>query len=190
MPCWPDVWDQIKHLTPVIGAFVVLVAYTALVALLLCAPKLRKRWQRISSRLLGAAGLVPLVFVILVILLGLGSNGGNPPTKTRVIQSPDGQQAKLSYSAGFLGRDYTDVTLKQTGCCRHITVFSHSGPSWFDDPKLEWHDSHHLQITYHARPGDPQHCENKVGEITITCTSLPWPSTSAGAPTSPEAPHN
>ncbi len=189
MPCWPDVWDQIKHLTPVIGAFVVLVAYTALVALLLCAPKLRKRWQRISSRLLGAAGLVPLVFVILVILLGLGSNGGNPPTKTRVIQR-HGQQAKLSYSAGFLGRDYTDVTLKQTGCCRHITVFSHSGPSWFDDPKLEWHDSHHLQITYHARPGDPQHCENKVGEITITCTSLPWPSTSAGAPTSPEAPHN
>jgi hypothetical protein len=185
MPCWPDVWDRIKNLEPVLEGFVVIGAYTALVALLLWAPKLRERWQRITSRLLGAAGLVPLVFAIPIILLGLGLSAGNPPTKTRVIKSPDGQQAELRYSAGFLGRDYTEVTLKHPGCCRHITVFSHSGPSWFDDPKLEWRDNHHLQITYHARLGDPQHCQNKVGEITITCTSLPWPSSSAGTTTSP-----
>ncbi|MES2222961.1 MAG: hypothetical protein V4587_18570 [Acidobacteriota bacterium] len=189
MPCWPDAWDHIKRITPVIAEFVEIVGYTALVALLLWAPKLKKRWQRISSRLLGAAGVVPLVFAIPVILLGLGLNAGNPPTRTQVIESPDGQQAELSYSAGFLGRDYTEVTLKHTGCCRHITVFSHNGPSWFDDPKLEWRDNHHLQITYHTRPGDPQHCENKVGEITVTCTSLPWSNSPSRTTTSPKALH-
>jgi hypothetical protein len=189
MPCWPDVWEHIESLGPMIGGFVLLVAYTALVALLLWAPRLRKRWIRITSRLLGAAGLVPLIVVIPGIVLGLALNAGNPSAKTRVTQSPDGQQAKLSYSAGFLGRDYTEVTLKHIGCCRHITVFSHSGPSWFDDPKLEWRDNHHLHITYHARLGDPQHCENKVGDITITCASLPWPDSSSAPPASSVIPH-
>jgi hypothetical protein len=132
---------------------------------------------------------VPLVVVIPGILLGLALNAGNPSAKTRVIKSSDVQEAKLSYSAGFLGRDYTEVTLKHPGCCWHITVFSHNGPSWFDDVKVEWLDNRHLHITYHARPGDPQHCEGKVGEVMITCTSSPWPDPSSAATASSDVPH-
>ena len=172
-----------------IGVLALLVVYAGLVSLLLWAPRLRKRWMRITSRVLGAAGLVPLVVIILGIFFGLALNAGNPSAKTRVIKSSDGQEAKLSYSAGFLGRDYTEVTLKHTGCCRHIAVFSHSGPSWFDDPKLEWLDNHNLHISYHARPGDPQHCEDKVGEVIITCASSPWPDPHSADPASSDVPH-
>jgi hypothetical protein len=66
------------------------------------------------------------------------------------------------------------VSLKVSGCCRHITVFRHHGPSTFTDPELEWRDDHHLLITYHARPGDLQHCEKLVGQVTIVCTCIPW----------------
>jgi hypothetical protein len=41
--------------------------------------------------------------------------------------------------------------------------------------KIEWLDNRHLSLTYHARPGDKQHCEPQVGEISIACTSLGWP---------------
>jgi hypothetical protein len=88
---------------------------------------------------------------------------------------PDGQQAELNYDAGFLGRGYTKVTLKRSGCCRHIVVFWHGGPSWFDDPKIEWLDNRHLRITYHTRRDDPQHCEQKMGDIAVACISSPWP---------------
>lgn len=179
MPCWPDVWEHIKSLGPQIGGFVLIVAYTVCIALLLRAPRMNRRWLRLTSRLVGAVGLVPLVVGIPAILFALALIAGDPPVKTRVVQSQDGQQAELSYRAGFLGRDFTKVTLKHPGCCRHIRVFSHSGPSWFDDLKLEWRDNHHLQITYHSRLGDPQDCEEKVGAIAITCASLPWPGPSS-----------
>ncbi len=185
MLCWPDVWDQIKNFGPMMSGFVLLLGYAVLVALLLWAPMLRKRWLRMTSRLLGVAGLVPLVVAIVAILLGIALNAGNPPAKIRVTRSTDGQEAKLTYRAGFLGRDHTDVTLKRNGCCRHTTVFSHSGPSWFDDPKVEWLGNHHLYITYHSRPDDPQQCDGKAGEITITCVSSPWPDSSPSSQVSP-----
>src|SRR6266480_3396309 len=92
----------------------------------------------------------------------------------RIVRSQNGQEAKLSYSGGFLGRDYTEVTLKSPGCCRHVVIFLLAGSSWFDDVRIEWVDDHHLQLTYHARSSDQQHCEQRVGEINIVCTSLEW----------------
>jgi len=95
------------------------------------------------------------------------------PTATRIVQSQDGQEARLRYDAGFLARDY-EVALKTLGCCRHTTIFWHAGPSSVADVKIEWLDHRHLQLTYHVRSGDPQHCEKQLGDISMVCTPLGW----------------
>ncbi len=175
MPCWPDIWHHFKRLLPMLVVLVAVFGYASLVALLLWAPKLRQRWLRITSRILGFAGVVLLLIILFPMLLGFMFAMGNPPTQSRTVQSRGGQQATLKYDGGFLGRDYTEVTLKKEGCCQHVPIFWHSGPSWFDDVKIEWLDETHLRLTYHVREGDPQHCEQRVRDTMVLCTSLPWP---------------
>jgi hypothetical protein len=186
--CWPDVWDHVKSFLPVLGVLSSLLACVTVVVFLLWAPKTRKRWLLITSRIIGAAGAVPLGFVLIAVLFAVLLNSGNPPTRTRIVQSPDGQQAKLSYDAGFLGRDSTTVTVKHAGCCRHTVVFWHEGPSWLDDPKIEWLDNRHLRISYHTRPDDPQHCEQQVWNIAVVCISSPWPDSPATTSAQPAKP--
>lgn len=173
VPCWPDIWELIRQEIPRLGLFALAIAYLALVVLLLWAPKLRKRWLRIASRVLGAAAAVLSTIVLPALLFGLFLASGNPPPVYRTVRSPNGQEARVRYNGGFLGRDYTEVALKSSNCCRHTTVFWHSGPSSLEDVQIEWVDNEHLHLTYHARPTDPVGCEGKVGEFTIVCTSLP-----------------
>ena len=175
MSCWPDIWERIRHFLPLLGVVASVAAYIALLSLLLRAPKLRKRWMRVTSRILGVAALLPALIMLPAVFLGFLLSMGNPPTETRVVRSQDGQEAKISYDAGFLGRDYTQVSLKPIGCCQDVTVFWHGGPSSLDDVSAEWIDNRHLRLRYHARSGDQQHCEQRVGNVTIVCESLGWP---------------
>ena len=178
MPCWPDIWTHWKEIFPEVLVFASLAVYTALVILLFMAPKLRTQWQREVSRALGALLVIPLLFALPALLLGIGFAHSGPPAQSRIMKSPNGQEATLNYSAGFLGRDYTEMTLKQTGCCRHMRVFWNSGPSSFSDPRVEWQDDRHLLLTYHARPADPSHCEHQLQAVVITCIPLSWPEAS------------
>jgi hypothetical protein len=170
MFCLPDVSDHVKRLSPLIDGLALLLAYLATVAQLLWAPKVRGA-LRVALRILGAAGIVPLVMVLpIVAWLALAV----PRTESRVVNSGDGQQATLNYDSGFLGRDYSEVTLKQPGSCRHVTVFYHFGPSELSDPELEWVNNGQLRITYHARSEDPQHCVDHIGSTSVVCASKPW----------------
>jgi hypothetical protein len=81
----------------------------------------------------------------------------------------------VSYDGGFLGRDYTKVSLKAPCCCKHTTIFEHDGPSSIDDVQVEWVDTRHVRLTYHARPSDYVRCEQRLAEVTVVCTSLGWP---------------
>ncbi len=173
MPCWPDLWLHLRTLLPLLTTAVAVLLYIALAILLVWAPRLQTRWKVITSRVIGVACLAPLVIASPAILLGLALGNSGPPAQMRAVQSPRGEEARLSYEAGFLGRDYTEVTLKQPACCRHTVVFWHQGPSWFNDPKVEWLDNQHLQISYHSRPDDPQHCEQQLRDITIICKPSP-----------------
>jgi hypothetical protein len=179
MPCWPDVWDYVKGILPILGVGTVFLLYVALVVLLLWAPRVQKGSLRIASRILGAVLGIGFVVALPAILFGAALAFDNPPAKVRVVQSPSGEQAKLSYKAGFLGRDRTEVIVKTNNCCRHILAFWHAGPTFFDDIKVEWVNDHHLHLTYHVRPDDPQHCERQVGGIELSCTSIPWPTPKA-----------
>jgi len=175
VPCWPDIWDHIKQELPRVGFLASAIGCVALVVLLLWAPKLRRRWLRIASRVLGVAAAVPLATLGPGFFLGLLLASGNPPTVSRTVLSQNGQEARVSYNAGFRGRDYTEVALKSPSCCRHTRVFWHGGPSSLEDVQIDWVDNEHLHLKYHARPTDPVHCEQKDGKVTIVCTSLGWP---------------
>jgi hypothetical protein len=176
VPCWPDIWERIKQDAPWLMVFAGAIGYVALVVVLFWAPKLRRRWLVIASRVLGVAAVVPLVILGPALLFGLLLASGDPPPAYRNVRSQNGQEATVIYQAGFLGRDYTAVTLKVPGCCRHSEIFWHSGPSFLDDMQVVWVDNQHLHLTHHRRSTDPEHCEPRVGDVTITCTSLIWPS--------------
>jgi hypothetical protein len=171
MPCWPEVWDYARRVLPLLGG---VVAYVAVLGFLLWAPVIHRRWLRNTLRLLGVLGLIPAGLVFFALLLTGGLPGQGVPEEKRIIQSPDGQVATLIYQAGFLGRDHTEVTLKRAGCCRHIRVFWHAGPSTFHDPKVDWPDNRHLRIVYHARVGDADQCESHLADIAIVCKAEDW----------------
>lgn len=90
---------------------------------LLWAPKMKTKWVRVSSRVIGGLGAVPLVVLVPAMILGLALASDDPSTRTRSVRSTDGQEAILIYAAGFLGRDYTEVRMTRPGCCRHTRVF-------------------------------------------------------------------
>ncbi len=180
MPCWPDLWRHLRNSLPLLATALGLLLYIALAISLVWAPRLQTRWKLITSRVIGVVCLAPLVIALPAILFGLVLGISNPPAQMRTVSSPRGEQACLHYQAGFLGRDYTEVTLKRPGCCQHTVIFWHQGPSWFNDPKLEWLDNQHLQISYHSRPDDPQHCDQHLGDVTIVCKPRPLAS---GPPT-------
>jgi hypothetical protein len=175
MPCWADVWQHLRDDAPLISMLLALFVYGSVVALLLWAPRVPGKRLRLTCRIVGIAGLLPLLVLLPPMLFGLFLASGDPPVRTRVIASPTQEQATLVYHAGFLGRDYTEVKLKQPGCCQHTRVFSHSGPSEFTDPQVEWVGANHLRIRYHTRPGDPQFCAGELGRIHIDCEAVRWP---------------
>jgi len=175
IPCGPDVWQFLKSGLPSLAVYASVAAYAALVALLLWAPRVRKRSAILACRIAAAVLTLPLAVATPVIGFGLLLASGDPPAQTRTAISPRGNEATLRYQAGFLGRDYTEVLLKSRNGCRHVRVLSHAGPSWFDDPKIEWIDDHHLHLTYHARRDDPQRCERQVDDVVVNCSASPWP---------------
>ena len=176
MPCWPDIWEHLKQELPRVAVFVAAIGYLALVVILFWAPKLHRRSLRIASRVLAVAATVPLAILGPAFLFGILLVSGDPPPAHRIARSQNGQEATLIYQGGFLGRDYTEVTLKFPDCCRHNTIFWHAGPSFVDDVQVSWVDNHRIHLTYHARSTDPVHCEKEVREVTIECTTLEWPS--------------
>jgi hypothetical protein len=118
--------------------------------------------------------LIPGGLIFSALLLTGGLPGQGVPEERRIIQSADGQVATLVYQAGFLGRDQTEVRLKRAGCCRQITVFWHAGSSALDDPKVDWQDTHHLRILYHARASDGDECVSHLADIAIVCKAESW----------------
>jgi len=70
VPCWPDIWERIRHFLPLFSELAFVFAYIALVTLLLWAPKLRKRWLLVTSRVLGVAALVPGAIMLPVVFFG------------------------------------------------------------------------------------------------------------------------
>jgi hypothetical protein len=54
-PCWPDVVDTARAALPTLGFSAAVLAYVALVVILLWAPKVKNKWVRLSFRIVEAS---------------------------------------------------------------------------------------------------------------------------------------
>jgi hypothetical protein len=160
MPCWPDIWSRVVYEAGPVSFLVV-------TALMLWAPAIRWRWLRILLRCVGGAAAF---YVLLIVSFGMFLNSGVPKPQYRTLKSPNGlHQATLMYSAGFLGRDFSSVTLTNSACCKHFTVYEYEGPSDLTGTAIVWLDDSHFQIQYHTDHDRYQHCETWVSDIIIIC---------------------
>lgn len=174
MPCWAEVGQHFQAEAPRLSVLPGFFLYGSVVVLLLRAPRVAGKRLRLTCRMAGIAGPLPLLVLFPAMRFGLLLASGDPPARTRLIASSTQERATLVYQAGFVGRDYTEVRLKQPGCCQHTRVFWHSGPGDFTDPQVEWIGANRLRIRYHTRPGDPQYCAGEPGRIHIDCEAVPW----------------
>lgn len=166
MPCWPDLWNRIWENRWLAAPAMFLI----MVALMLWAPNIRRRWLLILLRVTGG---VAASFFVALVCLGLGLAAGMPKPQYFTVRSPRAlHQATLMYQAGFLGRDFSRVQVTKTGCCEHFTAYEYAGPSDLRSTRVIWLDDSHLQIQYFADANRRQHCETRVADVLITCTAL------------------
>ena len=171
MPCWPDLWHEFLRLWP----DYVLIAFLGIIALMLWAPRVKWLWVRVVLRVVGGvAGLFALIFVGFGVLL----IADNPKPEIRTVASPNGtHEAILKYQAGFLGRDFTRVTIRSKGCCEHFTAYEYAGPGWISSTTMTWLDDSHLRISYYSDPAryPRQHCVSRVADVSVDCIPMKWP---------------
>lgn len=111
------------------------------------------------------------VFCVLAIVsIGLMLNAGNPNSQHRTVVSPnESHDAKLTYQAGFLGRDFSIVEVTKKGYCQHFTAYEYAGPSDLESTTVIWVDDTHLRIKYSLDPDGIQRCESHVTDVTVIC---------------------
>ena len=180
MPCWPDIWSAIWEFRW--RAFVYFPVILA--GLAIWAPRLRRRWLRYTVRALGICMAIPAVSLALMALV-FETTALPPQYKTAA--SPNGvYQARLEYDAGFLGRDYSEVTVSKYGCCRHLPALNLQGPSSMDSIQMKWPDDHHLRIfyVYMGSGYGSATCHPNVDGVKVTCIPLP-PNTNGAAEAAP-----
>lgn len=165
MPCWiVDWWRGIAWW--LVGPIPVLIV----IVLLLWAPRVRWPWLKILLRIIGG---LAASFLIVVIGFGLLFTWGDPKPQYQTIDSPSGlHKATLTYQAGFLGRDSSEVEITTKKSCKRLTAYTYEGPSNITDTAMTWVDDSHLQIKYQLDRDRYQRCETQIGDVKVTCIPL------------------
>jgi len=165
MPCWPELWSAILELRWLVWPAVIL----TIIVVLIWAPGIKRRWLQIVLRVIGGTALA---CVCIVVGMGIVLNSGMK-TQYRTVTSPSGSHhATLGYTAGFLGRDFSSVTVTKNGCCQHFAAYQYEGPSDLQSTTMVWLDETHLRIEYQADVGRYQQCKSRVADVTIICAPL------------------
>ncbi len=140
-----------------------------IIVVLIWAPGVKRRWLQMVLRVIGGTALA---CIFIVVGLGILLNSGMK-TQYRTVTSPGGSHhATLGYSAGFLGRDFSSVTVTKNGCCQQFAVYQYDGPSDSQDTTIVWLDDTHLRIEYRADVDHFQQCTSQVADVTIICAPL------------------
>jgi hypothetical protein len=159
---------------PILWAIGETLTLLATAALLVWAPGVRWRWARILLRTIAGliGGYIVLILGYFIVALGFGVllASSAPAPEYRQIPSPSGvRTATLTYSAGFLGRDFTSVEISNRGDRERFTAYEYAGPSDVNETTLTWRDDSHLEIGYYADPNRAQRCEAQVANVAVTC---------------------
>lgn len=166
MPCWPDLWNSAVELRWLAWPILILVV----IVLLIWAPGIKIRWLLIAMRLVGGAAAL-CIFALLSFPLMLIA--GRPKPQYRTVISPTGSHAAtLKYSAGFLGRDFSNVRITKNGCCQHFTAYEYLGPSTLEGTEVTWVDDSHIRIQYRFDSARAQHCERHVADVVVICEPI------------------
>jgi hypothetical protein len=132
-------------------------------------PGVTRRWLQIVLRVIGGTALA---CIFIVVGMGILLNAGMK-TQYRTVTSPSGSHhATLAYTAGFLGRDFSVITVTKNGCCQHFAAYRYDGPSDLQDTTIVWLDDTHLRIEYRADVDRYQQCKSQVADVTIICAPL------------------
>lgn len=145
-------------------------AFLLVVTILLVRPnKLRRRWLRNLMLILGICLALPASLSILIAGCSL-ENASRP----HVLVSPDRSRvADYTYEAGFLGRDYSGVTVRLAGSIHSDEAYFYFGPSDWAGTTVHWLDNQNLEIGYYLDPhGRTQQCNALAASVKIHCKIL------------------
>jgi hypothetical protein len=125
-----------------------------------------RQWLRISTRIVGALLVLPLVAALLLLLLMVACD-----TRPRVLVSPDSQHvAEYSYEAGFLGRDSTSVTVRKKWSVFPDVAYQYAGPSDWTSTEVRWLSNERLLVRYSGDgEGRFQECKAEAAGIVVQC---------------------
>jgi hypothetical protein len=154
------------------------------VTVFLLAYRIRRNWLRITLRVVGVFLVVPTVLSCLIAGCSLADTN-----RPRVVISPDGSRvADYTYEAGFLGRDFSGVTVRLSKSIHPEEAYFYFGPSEWEGTTVRWLDNRNLEIGYHPdRDGRTQQCNPQAAGVEIHCKILSHPNF-LPAPTPPPSP--
>lgn len=129
-----------------------------------------RTWLKLCMRISGGILILPL-FVCVLLLLAMVACSSRP----RILVSPDSQHvAEYSYEAGFLGRDYTFVSVRRNWSLIRSDVYRYAGPSDWSGTEVRWIDNEHLLIRYTQDGRDHfQQCGREAAGILVQCVADP-----------------
>jgi hypothetical protein len=137
----------------------------------------RHSWLTVCARVAGT--VLMLMLTLAFILTGLIVLFAARISAPRITVSPDSQHiAYHYYTAGFLGRDSTWVSVGKTWTIEPETVYEYDGPSDWGETELLWVGNDQLLIRYRPDQTHFQQCESKAAGVLIKCErlgSLDWP---------------
>jgi hypothetical protein len=163
-----------------IPGIVFLIAF-AMAGAFLLGRRVTNKVVRIPVRVTASAGMLCSSLLLALLIFDLYSCTGRVPA----IYSPDGKHvAIVTYGLqGALGLDIAAVSVRSRWSPHARSVYTGAG-DWGapfgrrNDPEVRWIDNDHLMIRYrdYGR-GYQQDCQQRVGDIQITCVRLPRPET-------------
>lgn len=129
-----------------------------------------RTWLRLCMRISGGILILPL-FVCVLLLVTMVACSSRP----RILVSPDSRHvAEYSYDAGFLGRDYTFVSVRRKWSLIRSDVYRYAGPSDWSGTEVRWIDNEHLLIRYTQDGEDRfQQCSREAAGILVLCIADP-----------------
>lgn len=160
-----------------------------IVTVFLLACRIRRDWLRITLRVMGVFLVVPTILSCLIAGCSLADSH-----RPRVVISPDGSRvADYAYEAGFLGRDFSGVTVRLSKSIHPEEAYFYFGPSDWEGTTVRWLDNRNLEIGYHPDPdGRTQQCNAQAAGVEIHCKILSYPNfpPDPTLPLSPASPSN
>ncbi|MBS1798584.1 MAG: hypothetical protein JSS95_02030 [Acidobacteria bacterium] len=169
---WPkfnevEVTEAIMFAAPKLKALIISILLTTVTFLLVRRNKFPTGWKQKTIFGLGLFTALPAAISLWIAFSSLTSTD-----KPHFFVSPDRKHvADLTYEAGFLGRDFTGVTIRSSNSLHGEEAYFYFGPSSWEDTNVRWLDDQNLEIGYRPDSQRTQACKPVAAGISVHCKS-------------------